>query len=253
MNEPGHVSTSCDEALRLLSRSLDGDLTRAETRQLYLHLASCESCHAQMGEMAMLAAQLAELHRHYTSQSLDTTFIEKVQEAIRHVEQAPPTLTPAPQSVPQGSRFHVHEVQLYSAQDNIVWTHTQLVPPRDTIRLVVHQGHERSYHFRLQSWGPVPIAVIHQDARGGREASQQLILQGIRYAFLQTPHPNEAILIQNEGDQPIHVNAASQHPDALLVWILRHNSALGASDYPHHSPASDRRSGRESQIGENSP
>jgi hypothetical protein len=206
-----------------------------------------------MGEMALLAAQLAELNRHYTSQSLDATFLEKVQEAMRQVEQVPPTLTPAPPSSPQGARFHMHEVQLYSAQDNVVWTHTQLVPPRDTIRLVVHQGHERSYHFRLQSWGPVPIAVIHQDAYGGREVSQQVILQGIRYAFLQTPHPNDAILIQNEGDQPIQVNAASHHPDALLVWILRHNNAFGASDYRPPSPASDQRSGRETQISENSP
>jgi hypothetical protein len=236
MNAPGHAPISCDEALRLLSRSLDGDLTRAETRQLYLHLASCESCHAQMGEMAMLAAQLAELNRRYTSQSLDATFLEKVREAVRHVEQEQPTQAPSPQPVPQGARFHVHEVQLYSAQDNVVWTHTQLVPPRDTIRLVVHQGHNRSYHFRLESWGPVPIAVIHEDARGGREAIQQLILQGIRYAFLQTPHPKDAILIQNEGDQPIHVSAASQHPDALLVWILRHSGVPGAPDYRYVSP-----------------
>jgi predicted anti-sigma-YlaC factor YlaD len=110
MNAPRHAPISCDEALRLLSRSLDGDLTRAETRQLYLHLASCESCHAQMGEMAMLAAQLAELNQHYTSQSLDAAFLEKVQEAVRHVEQEQPTRAPAPQPVPQGSRFHVHEV-----------------------------------------------------------------------------------------------------------------------------------------------
>jgi hypothetical protein len=85
----------------------------------------------------------------------------------------------------------------------------------------------------------------------GRETSQQLILQGIRYAFLQTPHPNDAILIQNEGAQPIHVNAASQHPDALLVWILRHNSMLGASDYRPPSAPMERRSGQETQIGEN--
>jgi hypothetical protein len=237
----------------LLSRSLDGDLTRAETRQLYLHLASCESCHAQMGEMARLAAQLAELNRHYASQSLDATFLEKVQEAVRHVEQEPSVASPTPQPAPQGARFHVHEVQLYSAQDNVVWTHTQLVPPHDTIRLVVHRGHDRSYHCRLESWGPVPIAVIHQDARGGREASQHLILQGIRYAFLQTPQPNDAILIQNQGDQPIHVSAASQHPDALRVWILRHNSPPVAADYRHTSPAADLRSSQDTQTGENPP
>jgi hypothetical protein len=40
MDTPTPEEVQCDDALRLLSRSLDGDLTRAETRQLYLHLAS---------------------------------------------------------------------------------------------------------------------------------------------------------------------------------------------------------------------
>ena len=236
MNGPRHTQISCDEALRLLSRSLDGDLTRAETRHLYLHLASCESCHAQMGAIALLAVQMAELNQQYTRQSLDPIFFERIQEAVRQIEPPQPTPASAPQPVPQGVRFHVHEVQLYAAQDNIVWTHTQFVLPRDTIRFVVHQGHAQSYHFRLESWGPVPIAVIHEDARGGQGASQQLILQGIRYAFLQTPQSGDAILIQNEGAQPLHVKAASQHPEALLMWILRHNSGPSASDYRPVSP-----------------
>ena len=230
MTAPRHTQISCDEALHLLSRGLDGDLTRAETRHFYLHLASCASCQAQMGEMALLAVQIAELNQHYMSHSLDPSVLEKLQEAMRHVELEQPTPAPSPQPVPQGVRFHVHEVQLYAAQDNLVWTHTQLVSPCDTIRLVVQQGHDRSYHFRLESWGPVPITVIHEATRGGQGARQQLILQGIRYAFLQTPHPGDAILIQNEGTQPIYVLAASQHPDALLMWILRHNSGPGASD-----------------------
>jgi hypothetical protein len=193
-----------------------------------------------MGEMALLAAQVAELNQHYMRHSLDPSVLEKLQEAVLHAE--PEQLTPAapaPQPVSHGLRFHVHEVQLYAAQDNVVWTHTQLVSPRDTIRLVVHQGHAQSYHFRLESWGPVPITVIHEAARGGRGARQQLILQGIRYAFLQTPHPGDAILIQNEGTQPIDVRAASQHPAALLMWILRHNSGPGASEARYVSPPTD--------------
>ena len=34
MDIPTPEEVQCDDALRLLSRSLDGDLTRAETRQL---------------------------------------------------------------------------------------------------------------------------------------------------------------------------------------------------------------------------
>ena len=62
MNTPTPEEVQCDDALRMLSRSLDGDLTRAETRQLYLHLASCESCRVRMGQMAALASDLEELN-----------------------------------------------------------------------------------------------------------------------------------------------------------------------------------------------
>ena len=51
-----------------------------------------------------------------------------------------------------------------------------------------------------------------------------MILQGIRYAFIRLPQLRDAVVIQNEGEQPIHVSAAVQQPDALMVWILRHNS-----------------------------
>jgi hypothetical protein len=225
-----------DDALRLLSRSLDGDLTRAETRQLYLHLASCESCRVRMGQMAALASDLEELNRQYAGQSLGATFAEKVREAVRHVEPERPAQAPPSRVVYQPTRFHVYEVQLYSAHDNVNWTHTQLLPPRDTLRLVVHREDERSYHFRLESWGPVPVAVIFEDAHVGKSSVEHLILQGIRYAFLQIPQLRDAVVIQNEGEQPIHVSAAVQQPDALMVWILRHNSRQTPSG-PSHTAA----------------
>src|SRR5262245_66074738 len=98
-----------------------------------------------MGAMASLAVQLAELNQHYMSHSLDPSVLEKLQEAVRHVEPEQPTPAPSHQPGPQGVRFHVHEVQLYAAQDNLVWTHTQLVSPCDNISLVVPQGHATSY------------------------------------------------------------------------------------------------------------
>jgi anti-sigma factor RsiW len=233
MNTSGHAQMPCDAALRLLSRSLDGDLTRAETRQLYLHLAICESCRVQMAEMAAVAAQLDELNRHYAGQSLDAMVIEQIQRSVRHTEQEPPAQS-SPSRVRQaGTRFHVHEVQLFSAQDNVTWTHTQDVLPRDSIRLIVQQGHDHSYHFRLEAWGPVAIVVMHEEAQAVTRPSQPMILQGIRYAFLQTPQAGDAIMIHNEGDQPIHVSAAAYHPDALTVWILRHSSLRSVTESPN--------------------
>jgi anti-sigma factor RsiW len=60
MNTSGRAQMPCDAAFQLISRRLDGDLTRAETQQLYRHLAVWESCHVQMAEMAAMAAQLEE-------------------------------------------------------------------------------------------------------------------------------------------------------------------------------------------------
>ena len=61
MKNPTPEKVQCDDAECWLSRNLDGDLTRAETRQLYLRLASRESCRMSMGQMAMLASDLVEL------------------------------------------------------------------------------------------------------------------------------------------------------------------------------------------------
>jgi hypothetical protein len=51
-----------------------------------------------------------------------------------------------------------------------------------------------------------------------------MTLQGIQYAFLYIPQPEDVIEIRNEGEQPIRVNAAARQSDALMVWILRPNS-----------------------------
>ena len=93
MNTPTPEEVQCD-ALRMLSRSLDGDLTRAETRQLYHHLASCESCRVRMGQMAALASDLEELSRQYAGQSLGATFAEKVLQAVPNVEPEQPAQAP---------------------------------------------------------------------------------------------------------------------------------------------------------------
>jgi predicted anti-sigma-YlaC factor YlaD len=129
MNTPTPEEVQCDDAERLLSRSRDGDLTRAETRKLYLHLASCESCRVRMGQMGLLASDLAELNRQYADQSLGATFAEKVRDAVRHVESERTAQALPSRTISQPTRFHVHGVRLYSAYDNVHWTHLELLQP----------------------------------------------------------------------------------------------------------------------------
>jgi hypothetical protein len=232
MNTPTPEEVQCDDAERWLSRNLDGDLTRAETRQLYLHLASCEPCRMSMGQMAMLALDLSELNRQYAGQSLSATFAEKVQDAVRRVESEQPAQAPRSRVVYQPTRFHVHGVQFYSAYDNVNWTHLELLPPQDTLRLVVQRQDECAYDFRLESWGAVPVVVVFEDAHARGSLVKHMTLQGTQYAFLDIPQAEDVIEIRNEGEQPIRVQAAARQPDALMVWILRHSSRQTASGPP---------------------
>ncbi len=122
MKTPTPEKVQCDDAERWLSRNLDGDLTRAETRQLHLHLASCESCRMSMGQMAMLASDLVELNRQYAGQSLRATCAEKVRDAVRRVESEQPVQVLPSRLAYQPTRFHVHGVQFSSAYDHVIWT-----------------------------------------------------------------------------------------------------------------------------------
>jgi len=70
----------------LLNRSLVGDLTREETRQLYIHLAKCRPCHKEMEELVDLEANLDDLNRVYETFSLEDTFNERVKATLASVE-----------------------------------------------------------------------------------------------------------------------------------------------------------------------
>ena len=245
MKTPTPEEVQCDDAERWLSRNLDGDLTRAETRQLYLHLASCESCRMSMGQMAMLASDLVELNRQYAGQSLRATCAEKVRDAVRRVESEQPAQVLPSRLVYQPTRFHVHGVQFSSAYDHVNWTHLELLPPRDTLRLVVHRQDGCAYDFRLESWGAVPVVVVFEDANVRKSVVEHMTLQGTQYAFLDLPQPGDVIEIRNEGEQPIRVQAAARQLDALMVWILRHSSR----QTPSESPQTAARPGIEGQDG----
>lgn len=65
---------TCDHALLLLSRGLDGDLSNAETRVMYAHLAGCDDCRRAMGELAGVDCALKALSRPYEDAELGADF-----------------------------------------------------------------------------------------------------------------------------------------------------------------------------------
>lgn len=56
--------TTCDDAILLLSRGLDGDLNGGEAALMYAHVARCEACRRAMGEFAALTRALDAFGRH---------------------------------------------------------------------------------------------------------------------------------------------------------------------------------------------
>lgn len=69
---------SCEEVALLLSRSLDGDLSRGESAQLFAHLVQCDACRAAMGELAAIESGLLELGKQVESVSLPVNFAETI-------------------------------------------------------------------------------------------------------------------------------------------------------------------------------
>jgi predicted ribosomally synthesized peptide with nif11-like leader len=74
---------SCDEAGLFSSCSLDGGLSKDETKLLSAHLAQCGHCRARMEAMAAVDTLAGELNRLYQGVSLDSAFVQKVEAAVR--------------------------------------------------------------------------------------------------------------------------------------------------------------------------
>jgi len=82
-------NTTCDEALSLLSRNLDNDLSKAEVIELYRHVAGCPECRSRMEEITVQEEALTRLNALYETLSLDRDFSERVMEGIRGAEPTP--------------------------------------------------------------------------------------------------------------------------------------------------------------------
>lgn len=90
---PVSLRLTCDDARFLLSRALDGDLDRAETRQLYAHLGQCDACRAYAAELADLESALGRLNAETEREILDERFDARVTDAVAGMppKPAPPT------------------------------------------------------------------------------------------------------------------------------------------------------------------
>jgi hypothetical protein len=77
---------TCDAALLLLSRSLEGDLSRTETCRLYIHLASCCDCRQVMADLAKLELGMENLQQQHAGINLDADFAESFQVRLGNLQ-----------------------------------------------------------------------------------------------------------------------------------------------------------------------
>ena len=76
----------CEDALFLMSRHLDGDISKEETWQIHNHSNSCPDCQVQMEEMAAIELELSACHKFLDSHSLDKQFNTQVMTALSEKE-----------------------------------------------------------------------------------------------------------------------------------------------------------------------
>lgn len=88
---------TCDHVLHLLSRGLEGDLSRAETCVMYAHLARCDGCRLAMGELAEIEVTLKALCRPYEDAELGEDFHHALMHQLNRLQANPPSTTPTDQ------------------------------------------------------------------------------------------------------------------------------------------------------------
>jgi hypothetical protein len=88
------------------------------------------------------------------------------------------------------------------------------------VELNVEAGHEGSYLFRMAATGSTDITIGHPQLAG---AQRQMKLSGVRYASLRSPIPQDAIVIRNQGQQPVAVDSFTPAPQAVKVRLVKYN------------------------------
>ena len=119
-------------------------------------------------------------------------------------------------------RFFLHPVEFGSSDSRHPWNDDTILLPGHTLRQVVQRGHDKPYHIRLESKGPVNVVVTHDDSRIENDPAHRLTLHGVRYASLHAPRTGDVIIIRNEGTEPVRVSALTTTPQALNLKLERH-------------------------------
>lgn len=245
-------SLSCDEARNLINENLDRGATSSDLISLSHHLKGCHSCDEFLGSLSGFENGLEELRQVYDQlepdEKLKQSTLEKISDLARdsQADHGPKTIFNGWSGVTirshimaglsgamagvflwfaifglgfnspgQNLRFAIHPVEFHSARDKMDWNHHDVILPGHTLRKNVKQGSETPFHFRLKSDGPVDIVIRHEAQQKDANSSHRFALHGVRYASLHTPQEKDVIVIRNDGNHPVELNAFAEQDDSF--------------------------------------
>ncbi|TXT39646.1 MAG: hypothetical protein FD135_2078 [Comamonadaceae bacterium] len=145
--ESNHTATlmpiepvTCDHALLLLSRGLEGDLSNAETCAMYAHLARCDGCRYAMGELAEIDATLKALSQPAAHTELGADFSADFMRQLNLLQAESPRLSMSDQL----QRFGQQVAQDASLRLKL----TQAANEAAFVELYVQLGRASGYQFQ---------------------------------------------------------------------------------------------------------
>ncbi|MBM3540821.1 MAG: hypothetical protein FJX51_02130 [Alphaproteobacteria bacterium] len=221
-----------ERMVEFLGRHLDGDLDRAERRELARVLATDPEARRLAGEVLGLDARLDALAKVY-DRAADVPTREAGGAArkvvpLRAGSWRPFGLSatamalraaalglvfvlgalvanlsdaPAPR---EGARL-VQWGGFQSAADARAWDHSRTLAPGESVVVHVRQGGGEAFHLRAAAGaGTVSVSIVHQ-MEGGGEARASLAGAPVHYAALMRPETGEKLVLRNDGATPVEI------------------------------------------------
>lgn len=256
---PHPQDVNCEQALLLMSRQLDGDLSKEETWQVHHHTSHCAECQTQLEELAAIELELSAFEKSYHAHGVPPQFNTKIMSAIgasqkddlpswqQRLQEKFDVFMPvlrkpflpvsvgvmasflifflfspffSAQNAP--SRFAVAETPAAPALPSAgQWNQEHTIPPGQIAVISVNEDDQNTSSFRMSSSQPIKVLVRYN---GKDQDIQVNSPKKTLHATLKAPKITDAVMIRNEGQSPLKVNAQSHRPRAIRFVSIQRNA-----------------------------
>ena len=256
---PNLPDVTCDQALILMSRQLDGDLSKEETWQIHHHTSHCAECQTHLEEMAALELELSAFEESYHSYAVHPQFNTKIMKAVgvsqkgeglwggqpwaaglnflKPLVRRPlfPVLVGGMASVfifflfspffpsqNAPSRFAVAETPIHQNSPSAgQWNQEHTIPPGQIAMVISVEDDQNTSSFQMSSSQPIKVLMRYN---GKDQDIQVHSHKKTLHATLKAPKITDALMIRNEGASPVKVNAQSHRPQTIQFVSIKRNA-----------------------------